>query len=52
MISLGVLGSRPMLGTSPTSSQMLRNSATLIDMLHDKIIQLRERVKELEFTNR
>jgi hypothetical protein len=40
------------LGTSPTSSQMLRNAATLIDMLHDEIIQLRERVKELEFTNR
>ena len=39
------------LGTSPTSSQMLRNAATLIDMLHDEIIQLRERVKELEFTN-
>ena len=29
------------LETSPTSSQMLRNAAALIDMLHDEIIQLR-----------
>ena len=52
MICLGVFRiEADAIGTSPTPSQMLRNAATLIDMLHDEIIQLRERVKELEFTN-